>query len=136
MALFYIVFVALWILFLAYSYKAIASLRDLAAYADLLSYDPQSQKRAPISIVIAVKDEAANIESTLARLTALNYPQLDVIVVNDRSCDNTQAFIDKVCNAHPQVRGVQIHDLPTGWLGKVNALHQGGTAQKLPCPSP
>ena len=43
-----------------------------------------------VSAIVPAKDEEANIEACLRSICALNYPALEIIVVNDRSTDRTE----------------------------------------------
>jgi len=79
-----------------------------------------------ISVFIPAKDEGERIRDCL--LSALNqdYPNYEVLAINDRSTDNTGAVMDEIARANPKLRVVHIRDgeLPEGWTGKCNALHR------------
>lgn len=79
----------------------------------------------PLSVVIAARDEADKIEAALLSLLNEDYPGLEIIVVNDRSTDATGVILDRLANAHPQLRVMHVTDLPAGWLGKNHALQKG-----------
>lgn len=106
-----------WIVFLYYTYQGQKRLLPLE--------DGSPATLSKISIIIAVKDGALDIEKTLTRLSGIDYENLEVIVVNDRSQDTTGRIIDSFMETHPNIRSVNITALPRGWLGKVHALHQG-----------
>jgi glycosyltransferase involved in cell wall biosynthesis len=48
-----------------------------------------------------------------------------VIAVNDRSNGRTGAILDRLAQAHPILKPVDITELPAGWLGKNHALNAG-----------
>jgi len=50
----------------------------------------------PLSIIITARDEAASIESTVKLALAQSYPDLEVIVVDDRSNDGTGEILDRL----------------------------------------
>lgn len=79
----------------------------------------------PLSVVIAARNEAEKIEGALLSLLNEDYPGLEVVVVNDRSTDATGIILDRLANAHPQLRVIHVTDLPAGWLGKNHALQKG-----------
>lgn len=78
-----------------------------------------------VSVVVSALDEAATIEPGLRSLLALDYPDLEVVAIDDRSTDSTGAILDRLAAADPRLRVLHIRELPAGWLGKNNALQQG-----------
>lgn len=86
------------------------------------------EQRAPalpkLTVLVAGKDEEANIGACLAGLLAQQYPDLQVIVADDRSTDRTGAIIDEVAARDPRVQTVHIQHLADGWAGKNHALHE------------
>ncbi|QDU07551.1 glycosyltransferase [Gimesia aquarii] len=88
-----------------------------------------------ISVIVPAKDEAETIEVTLNSLLATNYPCLEIIAVNDRSTDETGAIMERVAEkaaAQEEIsmQVLQIEDLPSDWLGKSHAMHQGAKIAK------
>jgi glycosyltransferase involved in cell wall biosynthesis len=77
------------------------------------------------SIVIPACNEAAHLESAVSTLIRQDYPNLEIILVDDRSTDETGDVIDRLAGCDSRVRAVHVRALPEGWLGKVHALHQG-----------
>lgn len=120
MSYFFVVFTSIWGLFLIGVYRAISSIETLDRYLD-----GRPKANSKISIIIAVKDGEKEIEETLRRLVKCDYPNFEIIVVNDRSQDRTQKIIEKVKVEYANIICVQIKELPASWLGKVHALHQG-----------
>ena len=78
-----------------------------------------------LSIVIPARNEERNLEQALESVLALDYPDLEIIVVNDRSTDGTGAILEKMAEQDPRLTVVTITDLPGGWIGKPYALHVG-----------
>jgi Glycosyl transferase family 2 len=81
-----------------------------------------------LTIVVPARNEEAEIEPALRSLLRLNYPQFQVVAVNDRSTDQTGAIMDRIAmepGAQGRLRVIHVRDLPAGWLGKVHAMWQG-----------
>jgi glycosyltransferase involved in cell wall biosynthesis len=76
-----------------------------------------------ISIILSALDEEKMIEHAVTSLLNLNYPQLEVITVNDRSSDTTPAILEKLKQQYPNLQVYHIQQLPDGWLGKNHALN-------------
>ena len=78
-----------------------------------------------LSVIIAARNEAGTIENALKSVLAQNYPNLEIILVNDRSNDGTDKILQKLAEKDPRVLIHHVEELPPGWLGKVNAMQQG-----------
>ncbi|MCU1248607.1 MAG: glycosyl transferase family 2 [Edaphobacter sp.] len=76
-----------------------------------------------ITIIVPARNEAADIAATLHSLLAQDYPNLQIIAVDDRSTDQTGDLIDTIATEHPdQLRALHVTELPAGWLGKTHAM--------------
>ena len=78
-----------------------------------------------VSVIVAARDESRRIETCLRSLLNSDHPSLEVVAVNDRSTDQTGAIMDRLAADDRRLRVIHIDQLPEGWLGKTNALHQG-----------
>src|SRR6266852_4941746 len=88
-------------------------------------FAPASDVDCPrISILFAARDEEEKLPAALATLMEIDYPDLEVIAVDDRSQDATGRILDEFAAAHPRLRVVHITQLPSGWLGKPHALQK------------
>jgi GT2 family glycosyltransferase len=77
------------------------------------------------TIVLAARDEAERIEQTIRRALAQTGVRLQVIAVDDRSSDDTPKILARLANENEHFVSVRVDALPTGWLGKCHALHEG-----------
>lgn len=84
----------------------------------------------PVSIIIPARNEAETIESCLAGAHAQTYPDLEIVVVDDRSQDGTGDKVRAICAADRRVKLIEGQPLPEGWVGKCWALHQGSQAAR------
>jgi glycosyltransferase involved in cell wall biosynthesis len=71
------------------------------------------------------RDEERAIEAAARSLIAIDYPALEIIMVDDRSSDRTGEILDRLHAEHPRLDVVHVRDLPPGWIGKNHALHSG-----------
>lgn len=87
---------------------------------------PLQQENVPkVSVIIPACNEAATIEPALKSILAMDYADLEVIVVNDRSVDRTGAILEQIQKQYPGLQIYDISELPEGWLGKNHALQYG-----------
>ncbi|MBN1490205.1 MAG: glycosyltransferase [Phycisphaerae bacterium] len=96
------------------------------------SYDAPPEPAPKVSILIAAKDEAANIETAVRTMLEQDYPNFELIVINDRSTDGTRDILDRLAaessaNGNGRLRVVHIEQLRDGWFGKNNAMREGMT---------
>jgi glycosyltransferase involved in cell wall biosynthesis len=77
-----------------------------------------------ISLLLAARDEEEKLPAALASLTQLDYPDLEIIAVDDRSTDATPRILDEFASAQARFRVVHVAELPAGWLGKPHALQK------------
>jgi glycosyltransferase involved in cell wall biosynthesis len=81
-----------------------------------------------VSAILPCKDEEAYLSNCLASVCAQTYPNLEIIVVDDRSTDRTGEIARSFAAKDPRVRVLTIVDLPPGWTGKTHALHRAAAA--------
>jgi glycosyltransferase involved in cell wall biosynthesis len=114
-----------WLVTLAWIWKVTDAAFGLPRIPNLLQ--PQ-HNIAPagspsITVIVPARNEAADIAATLHSLLAQDYPNLQIIAVDDRSTDDTSTIIDAIASQHPdKLRALHITELPSGWLGKTHAM--------------
>jgi len=77
-----------------------------------------------ISILIPARDEESDIVPCLESLRRQDYPNYEILVLDDNSSDNTAAVVEQIAAADPRVRLLRGKPLPQGWAGKPFACHQ------------
>jgi len=92
----------------------------------LKDFEPSHDSDCPrISIIFAARDEQEKLPAALATLTAIDYPNLEIIAIDDRSKDATSKILDDFAAHCPRLRVVHVAALPPLWLGKPHALQKG-----------
>jgi glycosyltransferase involved in cell wall biosynthesis len=64
----------------------------------------------PVSIVVCARAEAKNIMELVPILYEQNYPKFEVLIVNDRSWDDTKEILEALKIKYPQLRFIDIEE--------------------------
>lgn len=78
-----------------------------------------------VSVIIPARNEAAALEQAMQSRLQDNYPNLEFILIDDRSTDDTPKIVEKLAAQDHRIKHVTILESRPGWLGKVNALDRG-----------
>jgi chlorobactene glucosyltransferase len=78
-----------------------------------------------VSVIIPARNEENEVERAVRSHLAQDYPDLQVVVVNDRSTDRTGEILRALNRKDPRLIVVDGREPPEGWLGKPHALWQG-----------
>ncbi len=81
-----------------------------------------------VSVVIPARNEERDLAAALRSHAASDYPDFEVIVVDDRSTDGTPAIAARFAAADGRFRVIAGEEPPPGWLGKPHALQAGAAA--------
>jgi biofilm PGA synthesis N-glycosyltransferase PgaC len=80
----------------------------------------------PISILVPCYNEADNAQETLETAAAADYPEFEVIAINDGSRDNTAEVLNRLAGQIPKLRVVHLAKNQ----GKATALNTGALLAK------
>jgi biofilm PGA synthesis N-glycosyltransferase PgaC len=86
--------------------------------------EPEPLKDYPFfSVLVPCHNEEAHITETVNQLLEMDYPDFEIIVIDDGSTDQTKNVINNLCKEHPSVRGVYLQENQ----GKAAALSIGAS---------
>lgn len=120
-----------WTVAAAWMYKWITVCRGLRHIPDLLNkeYAGFDGVLPSLAVIVPARNEAADIQMCLRALVTQDYPNLQIVAVNDRSTDETGLLMRRVAAETPdRLTVVEIDELPTGWLGKTHAMARAAEA--------
>lgn len=83
-----------------------------------------------ISICIPARNEERNIRACVEAVLQQSYPNIEVIVLDDRSVDATPAILAEIASKDSRLRPISGSDLPSGWAGKPHALVQASASAR------
>ncbi|RZK78812.1 MAG: glycosyltransferase [Pedobacter sp.] len=79
----------------------------------------------PLSVIICARNEALNLKEYLPLVLKQNYPDYEVIVVNDRSWDGTEELLEELSKLYPHLKVVTVSDGQKFIAGKKFAVTMG-----------
>ena len=88
------------------------------------AYTGKLEEYPMVSICIPARDEEKSIEACLISMLEQDYPDFEVIVVDDNSTDATPDILQKLAKNHNNLTVIKGAPLPLDWHGKPFALHQ------------
>lgn len=110
------------IFWLTYGVRVVWSALELPR---LRESEPIANVECPsISVLFAARDEEEKLPEALKTFLALDYPNFEVIAVDDRSRDSTFRILQEAAAKDPRLKVVRIEELPAAWLGKPHALQK------------
>lgn len=77
-----------------------------------------------VSVLIPARNEAENIGPAIEAVLASSHADLELLVLDDHSTDETAQIVNDFCDRDARVRLIAGTALPRGWQGKVYACHQ------------
>ena len=97
-------------------------------YVDFIVHPVSPAASGPlISVCIPARNEARTIAACVEAIFAQTYPQLETIVIDDRSTDATPRILANLHSTFPSLIVVEGAPLPPGWAGKPHALYQAAS---------
>jgi cellulose synthase/poly-beta-1,6-N-acetylglucosamine synthase-like glycosyltransferase len=84
---------------------------------------PPGTRLPRVSIIVPARNEAAMIEAAVRSLLSIDYPDYELIIVDDRSEDTTGEILRRLESEYgARLVVVRVSELPPGWLGKTHAM--------------
>jgi chlorobactene glucosyltransferase len=81
-----------------------------------------------VSVCVPARNEETNIRRCVEAVLRQDYPDLEVIVLDDRSTDATLTLLNELASRDSRLLSISGSDLPEGWAGKPHALYQASAA--------
>ncbi|TXK45909.1 glycosyltransferase [Pontibacter qinzhouensis] len=92
--------------------------------------DPETSQKVPVSVIVAAHNELENLMALVPMLLDQDYPEFEVLVVNDRSEDDTEFYLYELEKQFHNFRVVTIKKTPEYLNAKKYALALGIRAAK------
>ena len=97
-------------------------------HSRLRSYSPYRELPAvdiPVSVIISARNEAANLSINLPLILEQNYPDFEVVVINDCSIDDSENVLKEIGEKYTHLKIVTVTENEKFKTGKKFALTMG-----------
>jgi glycosyltransferase involved in cell wall biosynthesis len=116
------------IVLLAYISVVFLGLRLLVVCVNALFHfsrkDAPSPENVKLSVLIPARNEEENIGRILDCLIAQDYRDLEILICDDHSTDDTPAILEEYASKYKEIAWFRGEALKPGWTGKNFACHQ------------
>ena len=104
----------------------IKTMIDSFRYTPLLDkFDQKPHHNPRVSVILPARNEENFIQKCLDSLTAQDYPNYEIITIDDSSEDSTGSIIAQYAKKNSKVIHVSAGAKPEGWMGKNWACMEG-----------
>ncbi|MNF28531.1 Poly-beta-1,6-N-acetyl-D-glucosamine synthase [compost metagenome] len=87
-------------------------------------------KKLPISVIVCAKNEEENVKNFIPLLAEQDYPDFEIVLIDDASSDDTLEVFEEFEKRYPNVRLVKVKNNEAFWGNKKYALTLGIKAAK------
>jgi len=84
----------------------------------------------PVSVIVCARDEKKNLQRLIPLLSEQNYPDYELVIVNDRSTDGSFEYLSEAASHHDRLKNVTIERVPEHLNPKKFGLTMGIKAAK------
>lgn len=95
-----------------------------------LKQEPLVRKNIKISVVICAKNEEENLKNFLPSIINQEYPEFQIVLINDASYDDTLLVMEDFASRHDNIKIVDVKNNEAFWANKKYALTLGIKAAK------
>ncbi|CAC9976301.1 glycosyltransferase [Flavobacterium panici] len=87
-------------------------------------------KNIPVSVIVCAKNEEENVKKFIPLLAEQNYPDFEIVLIDDASSDETLEVFEEFEQKYPNIRLVKVENNEAFWGNKKYALTLGIKAAK------
>lgn len=87
---------------------------------------PEIEDHPFVSVIVPCYNESANVAETIEAVNSQNWPDFEIIAINDGSSDDTGAVLDRLAQEYPRLRVIHF----AANQGKAMALRMGALAAR------
>jgi glycosyltransferase involved in cell wall biosynthesis len=89
-----------------------------------------TSKNISVSVLVSAKNEAQNLKQFIPLIAKQDYPDFEIVLINDASIDNTLEVMEEIASKYDNVKIVDVKNNEAFWANKKYALTLGIKAAK------
>jgi glycosyltransferase involved in cell wall biosynthesis len=118
------------LIFLLYFFIAVVFIQIfyyLGIFGKFAFAKPQTitPKKLPVSVIVCAKNEEENVKKYIPLLAEQNYPDFEIVLIDDASSDETLEVFEQFENQYSNIRLVKVKNNEAFWGNKKYALTLG-----------
>jgi len=78
-----------------------------------------------VSLIVPFRNEEANLPNLFSSLAKQDYPNIEIVLVDDQSIDKSPQIAKDFAVMHKNCKVVSVKEKPEGWTGKTWACEEG-----------
>ena len=83
------------------------------------------EEKPLVSLIVPFRNEEANLPNLFSSLMQQNYPNFEIVLVDDQSTDNSPQIANNFADKYDKCKVVSVKEKPQGWTGKTWACQEG-----------
>ena len=87
--------------------------------------NPSKPKNIPVSVIVCAKNEAENLKSFIPLILNQDYPEFELVLINDASFDNSLEVMESFKEKNNNIKIVNVENIEAFWGNKKYALTLG-----------
>lgn len=95
-----------------------------------LKQKQDTQRHLGVSVIVCAKNEAENLKKFLPSIISQDYPDFEIVLINDASSDKTLKVMEAFASKHHSIKVVNVKNTEAFWGNKKYALTLGIKASK------
>jgi glycosyltransferase involved in cell wall biosynthesis len=104
----------------------VKNLKELREVPKVSPGDYEAAQSLPmVSVIIPARNEEANIKTCVDSLIEQDIAELEIIIVDDSSEDQTVEIVNQLMENDKRIKLIHAEPLPPGWMGKCHAIYEG-----------
>jgi chlorobactene glucosyltransferase len=108
-----------------FTWSSVVNMRRAREFEEVKAQDLNLGRNYFVSIIVPMRNEERNVERCIGSLVNQDYPNYEIIAVDDMSTDGTLRILEVLSAKYPSLKVLTGSPTPQGWVGKNHALWQG-----------